>query len=205
MASTTDPALWLQGIHSDCTRVREGVTRQEVLETFQHASANTFREAFYVHRECSCVELELEFQTHEPPTYDPRGGLLNTPHPLDRVWKVSLPYLRSTLLTAVDNEPAVPFQHRHWLATVLAESDRVRRDMTRRELEEVYEGAAGISSPFENEFFWHRRTNYIHVQVEFQPYGGAHFDADGRIVNEKHPRDIIWRISFPYLAYPVYD
>jgi hypothetical protein len=76
--------------------------------------------------------------------------------------------------------------------------------MTRAELLKVFTIEGGLSTGL-NRRFVSRDCPYFKVDVEFKAVGRSERDSDGRVTLEEDPRDIIVKISQPYLQFGITD
>src|SRR5918994_7589872 len=85
-----------------------------------------------------------------------------------------------------------------WMAKSLREMQKIQPGMTRADLLKVFTTEGGLSTGLNRKFVY-RECLYIKVDVEFEPVGRAARDAEGRVTAEEDDRDIIKKISKPYL------
>ena len=76
--------------------------------------------------------------------------------------------------------------------------------MTREELMKVFRTEGGLSTGL-NRTFVSRGSLYFKVDVEFRAVGRPGRDSDGRVTLEEDARDIIAKISRPYLQFTIAD
>ncbi len=98
----------------------------------------------------------------------------------------------------------LPQGHKEWIANSLKEIQKIKAGMTRAELLKVFTTEGGISTGL-NRRFVYRECQYIKVDVEFEAVGRAARDAEGRVTLEEDGRDIITKISKPYLEWSILD
>ena len=105
-------------------------------------------------------------------------------------------------LAAHNSQP--PQGHKEWIANSLKEIQKIKAGMTRADLLKVFTTEGGISTGL-NRRFVYRECPYIKVDVEFEAVGRAARDAEGRVTLEEDGRDIITKISRPYLEWSILD
>jgi len=76
--------------------------------------------------------------------------------------------------------------------------------MTREELMKVFRTEGGLSTGLHRTFV-SRECPYFKVDVEFRAVGRPDRDSDGRVTLEEDARDIIVKISRPYLQFSIVD
>jgi hypothetical protein len=91
-----------------------------------------------------------------------------------------------------------------WIASSLREMQKIKVGMTRADLLNVFTTEGGLSTGL-NRTFVYRECSYIKVDVEFEPVGRPARDMEGRVTLEEDSRDIIKKISKPYLEWSVLD
>ena len=94
--------------------------------------------------------------------------------------------------------------HQAWVTYALKKMETVRPGMTRAELLKVFTIEGGLSTGL-NRRFVSRDCPYFKVDVEFKAVGRSERDSDGRVTLEEDPRDIIVKISQPYLQFSITD
>jgi len=91
-----------------------------------------------------------------------------------------------------------------WVRDALAKMETIGPGMTRAELLKVFRTEGGLSNGLERRFV-SRECAYFKVDVEFEAVGRPGHDSDGRVTVEEDPRDIIVRLSRPYLQFGIAD
>ena len=76
--------------------------------------------------------------------------------------------------------------------------------MTREELMKVFGTEGGLSTGLHRTFV-SRECPYFKVDVEFRAVGRPDRDSGGRVTLEEDARDIIVKISRPYLQFSIVD
>jgi hypothetical protein len=94
--------------------------------------------------------------------------------------------------------------HEVWVAQALGKMEAIKPGMTREELLRVFRTEGGLSTGLHRTFV-SRDCSYFKVDVEFQAVGRPDRDSDGRATLEEDARDIIVKISRPYLQFTVAD
>jgi hypothetical protein len=95
-------------------------------------------------------------------------------------------------------------QRTEWIAASLKEMEQLKVGMTRADLLKVFTTEGGLSTGLQRKFVY-RDCPYIKVDVEFEPVGRPARDPDGRVTFEEDRRDVITRISQPYLEWSILD
>ena len=91
-----------------------------------------------------------------------------------------------------------------WVAHAIEKMQSIKTGMTRADLLKVFRTEGGLSTGLHRTFV-SRDCAYFKVDVEFQAVGRADRDSDGRVTLEENPRDIIVKISRPYLQFSITD
>jgi hypothetical protein len=94
--------------------------------------------------------------------------------------------------------------HQDWVTRGLKKIETIKPGMTREELLEVFTTEGGFSTGL-NRRFISRDCPYFKVDVEFKAVGRSERDNEGRVTLEEDPRDIIVKISQPYLQFGIAD
>ena len=96
-------------------------------------------------------------------------------------------------------------RHRsEWIAASMREMETIKAGMTRADLLKVFTIEGGLSTGLQRTYVY-RDCPYIKVDVEFEPVGRPARDRDGRVTLEEDRRDIITKISRPYLEWSIMD
>jgi hypothetical protein len=93
--------------------------------------------------------------------------------------------------------------HLEWVAETLKRMGTVKSGMTRNDLLKVFTTEGGISTRLQRTYV-SRDCRYFKVDVEFETFDQTR-DRDGRVPLTEDGRDIIVKISRPYLAFAVID
>lgn len=94
--------------------------------------------------------------------------------------------------------------HVAWVAQVLTRMQAVKLGMTRHDLLTVFTTEGGFSTGLQRTFV-SRDCPYFKVDVQFEAVGRRSRDRDGRVSVIEDDRDIIVKISKPYLAFAIAD
>jgi len=89
-------------------------------------------------------------------------------------------------------------QHNQWIAKVLKEIQTVNIGMTRISLLKVFTTQGGISNRHQRTYV-HKECPYIKVDVEFKSVGNKQDKL------KELPKDVIVKISRPYLQWSIKD
>ncbi len=101
-------------------------------------------------------------------------------------------------------EGATQREHVVWAAEALKRMQTVKPGMTRTDLLNVFTVEGGLSTGLRRTFI-SRDCPYFKVDVEFKAVGRPDRDADERVTLVEGNRDIIVKISRPYLQFNVAD
>ncbi len=94
--------------------------------------------------------------------------------------------------------------HWTWVTEVLEKMQTVAPGMTREALYRVFRTEGGLSTGLQRTFV-SRDCPYFKVDVEFQAVGRPEKDATGRVTSIEDDKDLILKISRPYLQLSVMD
>jgi hypothetical protein len=95
-------------------------------------------------------------------------------------------------------------EHRGWVAEVLQKMQTIQPGMTRKELLEVFTTEGGLSTGLQRTYV-SQECPYFKVDVEFDAVGRPNHDEEGLVTLVEDNRDIIVRISRPYLHFATMD
>src|SRR5579864_8502544 len=95
-------------------------------------------------------------------------------------------------------------EHVGWVAEALKRIETIKPGMTRQTLLTVFTTEGGISTGLQRTYV-SRECPYFKVDVEFQAVGRPSRDGEGRVTLVEDARDIIIKISRPYLQYSILD
>jgi hypothetical protein len=91
-----------------------------------------------------------------------------------------------------------------WVMDTLVKIESITPGMTREELMKVFRTEGGLATGLHRTFI-SRECPYFKVDVEFRAVGRPARDSDGRVTLEEDARDIIVKISRPYLQFAIAD
>ena len=94
--------------------------------------------------------------------------------------------------------------HLEWLRSVLEKTARLQPGVTRGELKQLFTGGGGTYATVCRTYLY-RTCSWIQVKVEFRIMGRPERDENGRVPFDEEDRDIITKISRPYLGGQIYD
>jgi hypothetical protein len=94
--------------------------------------------------------------------------------------------------------------HQAWVVHALQKMETVRAGMTRAELLKTFTTEGGLSTGL-NRRFVSQDCPYFKVDVEYRAVGRSGKDSEGRVTLLEDSRDIIVKISQPYLQFSIGD
>ena len=107
------------------------------------------------------------------------------------------------LLHSANQEPCAQ-DHKTWVTEVLKKMETTKLGMTREGLLRVFTTEGGLSTGLRRTFV-SRDCPYYKIDVEFKPVGRPSRDKEGRVTLIEDNRDIIVKISRPYLQFSILD
>jgi hypothetical protein len=110
----------------------------------------------------------------------------------------------SVRLTHSGSQDACAQDHQAWVTHALEKMEAIKPGMTREELLRVFTTEGGLSTGLHRTFV-SRDCSYFKIDVDFEAVGRPNRDQDGRVTLEEDPRDIIVKISRPYLQFSITD
>ena len=110
----------------------------------------------------------------------------------------------SVRLTHSVNQERCSQEHQVWVTYALEKMQTVKPGMTRKDLLKVFTTEGGLSTGL-NRRFASQDCPYFKVDVEFKAVGRPDRDSDGRVTLNEDARDIIVKISQPYLQFSITD
>jgi hypothetical protein len=97
-----------------------------------------------------------------------------------------------------------PQSHLAWVTDALIRMQTIKPGMTRSDLLKVFTTEGGLSTGLQRTFV-SRDCLYFKVDVEFEAVGRPSRDRDGRVTLMEDGRDVIVKISKPYLELAIFD
>jgi hypothetical protein len=110
----------------------------------------------------------------------------------------------SVRLTHSANQEPCSQDHQAWIVHTLEKMETIKPGMTREELLKVFATEGGLSTEL-NRTFISRDCPYFKVDVEFEAVGRPNRDKDRRVTLVEDSRDIIVKVSRPYLQFGIAD
>jgi hypothetical protein len=100
-------------------------------------------------------------------------------------------------------------KHMLWASQALVQMQTVRVGMTRSQMEGVFAPAGGFhavrtTAPLNGSYSF-RECPFFKVDVEFEPVRKPQRDNSGNLRTPEDPKDVITKISKPYLEQVYYD
>jgi hypothetical protein len=95
-------------------------------------------------------------------------------------------------------------EHREWVAQALQKMQTIQPGMTRKDLLEVFTTEGGLSTGLWRTYV-SQECPYFKVDVEFDAVGRPNRDQEGRVTLIEDGRDVIVKISSPYLRFSTMD
>lgn len=117
---------------------------------------------------------------------------------------VAICLVGSTPLPHSQRHAQCDYEHEVWVGQTLGKMQAIKPGLTRDDLLKVFRTEGGFSSGIHRHFV-SRDCEYFKVDVEFQAVGRPDRDTDGRVTTEEDARDIIVKISQPYVQFGIAD
>lgn len=95
-------------------------------------------------------------------------------------------------------------QHTAWVGEALQKLDTIKPGMTRKQLLTITDTEGGLSTTTRRTYV-SRECPFFKVDVEFSVFGGPKHDGEGRLTNREDDRDVIVKVSRPYLQFSIMD
>lgn len=95
--------------------------------------------------------------------------------------------------------------HNAWVKNALEKIESIKPGMTREDLLKVFTTEGGGLSTGLRRTFVSRDCPYFKVDVTFEAVGRPSHDEDGRVTLAEDSRDIIAKVSRPYLQFSIVD
>jgi hypothetical protein len=102
------------------------------------------------------------------------------------------------------NQEPCSQDHQAWVTHSLEKMQTIKPGMTRQELLKVFTTEGGLSTGLSRRFV-SQDCPYFKVDVEFEAVGRPSRDEGGRVTVVEDSRDIIVKISRPYLQFGIHD
>ena len=110
----------------------------------------------------------------------------------------------SVRLTNAVSQDSCAQAYEDWVTSALVKMESIKPGMTREDLLRVFTTEGGLSTGLHRTFV-SRDCPYFKVDVEFKAVGRPDRDNEGRGTLEEDSRDIIVKLSRPYLQFSVVD
>jgi hypothetical protein len=110
----------------------------------------------------------------------------------------------SVRLTNASSQDSCAQAHEDWVTNALEKMESIKPGMTREDLVRVFTTEGGLSTGLHRTFV-SRDCPYFKVDVEFKAVGRPNRDNEGRVTRDEDSRDIIVKLSRPYLQFSVVD
>jgi|SRR5579862_3799089 len=94
--------------------------------------------------------------------------------------------------------------HQAWVTHILEKMETIKTGMTREELLKVFTTEGGLWTGLHRTFI-SRDCSYFKVDVDFDAVGRPNRDEDGRVTLVEDTRDIIVKVSRPYVQGAIVD
>ena len=91
-----------------------------------------------------------------------------------------------------------------WVTSSLQRMQSIQPGMTRHALSDVFTTEGGLSTGLQRSYV-SKDCPYFKVDVEFEPFGRPSRDGQGRVTLVEDDRDVISKISTPYLQFAITD
>lgn len=95
-------------------------------------------------------------------------------------------------------------EHEAWVSQALGKMETIKPGMTRKELLEVFTTEGGLSTGLRRTFV-SRDCPYFKIDVEFEAVGRPSHNKEGRVTLGEDDRDVIVKVSRPYLRFSILD
>lgn len=118
--------------------------------------------------------------------------------------RAETPLPEATPLTAQEAGEARLHTNTKWLGQALKRIQMVKPGSTRSELLKVFITEGGLSTGLRRTYVY-RTCPYIKVDVDFRAVGRLERDAEGRVTLKEDGRDVVVKISNPYLQWTTGD
>ena len=109
-----------------------------------------------------------------------------------------------TGVTRSAEQEQCPQEHRMWVAQTLQKMQTIQPGMTRKDLLRVFTTEGGLSTALRRTYV-SQECPYFKVDVEFEAVGRPNRDEEGRVTLVEDNRDVIVKVSKPYLQFSIMD
>jgi hypothetical protein len=106
--------------------------------------------------------------------------------------------------TRSPNQAPCSQDRKEWVAQAVQKMLTIQSGMTRKELLKVFSEEGGISTRLRRKYV-SQECPYFKVDVEFKAFGRSNRNADGQRNLEEDDRDVIVKVSRPYLEFGIVD
>src|SRR5258708_23050027 len=106
--------------------------------------------------------------------------------------------------THLASQERCPQEHRAWVAQALQKMQTIQPGMIRKDLLEVFTTEGGLSTGLKRTYL-SQECPYFKVDVEFEAIGRPNRDGEGRVTLVEDNRDIIVKVSRPYIQFSITD
>ncbi len=106
--------------------------------------------------------------------------------------------------TLLANQEQCSQDRQAWVAQALQKMQSIHPGMTRKDLLEVFTTEGGLSNGLRRTYI-SQECPYFKIDVEFEAVGRSNRDEDGRVTVVEDNRDIIVKVSRPYLQFSSTD
>ena len=107
-------------------------------------------------------------------------------------------------MKSLEGEEQCPQEHRAWVAQALQKIQTIQPGKTRKDLLGVFTTEGGLSTGLRRTYV-SRECPYFKVDVEFEAVGRPSRDREGRVTLVEDDRDVIAKVSRPYLQFSIMD
>jgi hypothetical protein len=106
--------------------------------------------------------------------------------------------------TGSPNQEQCSQDRQAWVAQALQKMEIIQPGMTRKDLLKVFTTQGGFSNRLRRTYVSHD-CPYFKIDVEFEAVGRPNRDKDGRVTVVEDSRDVIVKVSRPYLQFSITD
>jgi hypothetical protein len=102
------------------------------------------------------------------------------------------------------NQEQCSQDRRAWVAQALQKMETIQPGMTRKQLLKVFTEEGGLSTRLRRTYV-SQECPYFKLDVEFETVGRPNRDGDGGVTSVEDNRDVIVKVSRPYLQFSIVD